>query len=410
MAMASWRPAAALVTFVVLSVACTRSATETTSTVDTTPQQTSTAGPAAVDRILVIDEGAVVTMDRDGASRRTIADAGDVIPFQPTWAPDGVRVAYSEVSLDGPAVVMTSDDGEEPQRFATDSNVFYMYWSPDGSRLTSLRESAAGGLQLDILDVEANDVRTIDGGQPLYYSWSPDSDRLATHIGVDRLELLDPAGGSVELGSRPGAFPSPQWTPLGIFHLSVLAVNQALTLTDPDGEPRILATVPGPSIFTAARSGARVAVQSLVDEGAGIDAAYLQDAPLLAAGRLVVIDVATGEHVEAGANPVAAFFWSPGGDRLLSLTGDGRSIHWEVWDDGGSTAFPDIVPSPTFIRDYLAFFDQYAQSSSLWAPDGSAFVFPGSVDGVDGIWRQDARPDAEPVRISSGTWAVWSPV
>ncbi|MGZ8612903.1 MAG: hypothetical protein ACXWX0_11620, partial [Actinomycetota bacterium] len=63
-----------------------------------------------------------------------------------------------------------------------------------------------------------------------------------------------------------------------------------------------------------------------------------------------------------------------------------------------------------FARDYLRFFEQYAQSMSLWAPDGSAFTYAGTNEsGETGIWIQPAQPDVEPVLMTGGVFASWSP-
>jgi len=54
-------------------------------------------------------------------------------------------------------------------------------------------------------------------------------------------------------------------------------------------------------------------------------------------------------------------------------------------------------------------FEQYAQSVSLWSPDSSAFAYPPSEDGQEGIWIQAARPDRAPVPVAEGDFVGWSP-
>ena len=66
-----------------------------------------------------------------------------------------------------------------------------------------------------------------------------------------------------------------------------------------------------------------------------------------------------------------------------------------------------FVPSPTFLRDYLPFFDQYAQTITPWAPDGSAFAYAGLHEGESGIWVQ---PLAGRRRlIGDGAFVTWTP-
>ena len=82
-----------------------------------------------------------------------------------------------------------------------------------------------------------------------------------------------------------------------------------------------------------------------------------------------------------------------------------------MWEDGSSFSTERFVPSLELSRDYLQFFEQYAQSMTLWSPDGSAFVYAGQQEGSgeSGIWIQPATPDTAPVRVADGVVASWSP-
>src|SRR4029453_1308966 len=72
---------------------------------------------------------------------------------------------------------------------------------------------------------------------------------------------------------------------------------------------------------------------------------------------------------------------------------------------------PRFVPSELVAVGYLQFFEQYAQSMSLWSPDSSAFAYPGmNEDGEEGIWIQSARPDRAAVLVAAGAFVAWSPV
>jgi hypothetical protein len=123
---------------------------------------------------------------------------------------------------------------------------------------------------------------------------------------------------------------------------------------------------------------------------------------------LVVVDSQEGNFVEVESATAIAFSWDPSGQRLLILeVTDAGGFRWRVWEGGQSTVFTDFLPAPGFLRDLVPFFDQYAQSMTLWSPGGTAFVYPGSVAGVEGIWLQDLE-GSDPVRVSGGTWVAWS--
>jgi hypothetical protein len=66
-----------------------------------------------------------------------------------------------------------------------------------------------------------------------------------------------------------------------------------------------------------------------------------------------------------------------------------------------------MMPPVSFFRDVLQFFDQYAQSLELWAPDSSAVALAGAIDGESGIWVIPVD-GSDPRLVSEGTWVAWS--
>jgi TolB protein len=217
-------------------------------------------------------------------------------------------------------------------------------------------------------------------------------------------------GGDTMALTAPGLFQAPQWTDGGLFHIGLEGSTQRLLLTDED--TRSLGEVRGRVIFTATHDGSRVAMASFSDQD-GVSVAarpgwLTQTEPVLPSNRLIVLDVAAGEWETVTAEPVAAFFWSPDGSRLLTLGRGDRelSVEWSVWD-GELTGYGSFVPSPSFLQNLVPFFDQYAQSFTLWSPDGGSFAYPAATDGDPGIWVQDVD-GGEPTRIIDGSWVSWS--
>jgi WD40-like Beta Propeller Repeat len=108
--------------------------------------------------------------------------------------------------------------------------------------------------------------------------------------------------------------------------------------------------------------------------------------------------------------PSIGFFWSPDGKSLLVLQphqdGSGE-VEMLIHDSNGARSLGSIAPQPSFVREVLQFFDQYAQSLQLWAPDSSAFTMVGAIDGQPGVWVISPA-GYDPVRVSDGSWAVWS--
>jgi Tol biopolymer transport system component len=166
------------------------------------------------------------------------------------------------------------------------------------------------------------------------------------------------------------------------------------------GRGNALVTFDGSIAFVVSPDGSRVAFQ-VIGGPDGVE-------------PLSVVDIRTGAVKEVTADPIAAFFWSPASDRLLYLLPEAAQdrvwFRWGVWDDESTFTSARFIPTLEFGRDYLQFFEQYAQSMSLWAPDGSAFVYAGSNEsGQRGIWVQPARSGADAVLVADGVFAAWSP-
>ncbi len=126
-----------------------------------------------------------------------------------------------------------------------------------------------------------------------------------------------------------------------------------------------------------------------------------------------VVDLTTGEVERVSTGVAHAWFWSPDGSQLAILepvyTEGSISFRWRMWDGTTSFATDAVNPSETMLRRYTPFFSQYAQSSTVWAPDGSAIAFP--VDGPGGaaIMVQPARDGARAFEVAEGSSVLWSP-
>lgn len=274
----------------------------------------------------------------------------------------------------------------------------------------ALLRSGEGGFRLErvsVSDDSLSEPTLLDTGQPLYYSWSPDGLTVATHVGTERLETIDSNGAAESLSIEPGPFQAPRWTDRGVIAVEQGLRDQRLVLVAPGEETTAVATLPGPATFVATDGGDKVAVQSVVAGGNGLNASF-QALPNIPANRLVVADLDEQVFTPVTAEPVLAFFWSPGGDRLLALdVVDGPQARWSIWSEAGLEEIVRFDPDPSFMSEMVPFFDQYEQSVSLWAPDGSAFAFPGTIDEDPGIWVYTLDGGLD--RISSGTWVSWSP-
>lgn len=363
-------------------------------------------------RVLVAGaDGNLFLVAPDGSERFALTtDASRSRRYvQPTWAPDGQRIAWAR--LDGQRSFLETSrfDGSERSEVAVPFLPFYIYWSPTSDRLAYLSNWLSldqPSMALRMVDVVEGVAKTLAEGSPFYFSWAPDGQRLLTHIGNERVELQSIDGAQESLRISGGVFPAPQWAPDGerLIYATADTSSQRLIVADTSGQELAeLTDYPGRISFSLSGSGSQLAY--VVTD---------RDAASSTFGPLYVVDIDSRRTREVTSDLVLAFYWSPAGDKLAYLGMDsvgGRlGLRWHVWDGRQSTPFAAYFPSRTFLDSYLPFFDQYAQSHRIWSPDGDAFVFTGTLaDGRSGVWVQSVAEGSVPLLLGSGVFATWSP-
>jgi TolB protein len=366
--------------------------------------------PGAVGHLAVLDaEGTLTTFAADGSGEPVVLDASEpdeVFVRQPTWSPDG-RIAWVRIGGNGTSATLhtTEADGSAQTETSIDAAPFYLSWDPTSSRIVYLGGSAEADIELGLIDVAAGAAAVpIDDGSPFYLSWNPSGRQLLVHVGTDRLDRLSLDGTATSVGDAPGAFSAPVWTSDGqtFVYAAQGPSGQRLVARHRDAERgETLARFDGTVAFVVSPDGRRVAFQ--VIDGSSIVV------------PLSVIDRRTGSIDRLTGTYAPAFFWSPSGAKLLALQPELEDervwFRWTVWEEDGATFTTErFSPSLEFSREYLQFFEQYAQSMRLWSPDDEAFVYAGlSESGASGVWIQPAREGATPVLVADGVVATWSP-
>lgn len=378
----------------VLVVACT-----------SIPYRAAPASPSPVvstsDRLIVLgDDGNLRSMAPDGTNVVPFTtDAGpDVQVNQPVSSPDGRFVSWVEIRNGQPSVVTASRTGQRLQAVPMGLAPFFLQWDPTSTNIAYLG-NAPQGLGMGVIRnaVTAPDDVAIGGGSPFYLSWSPDGQRLLVHVGQTQLGVTDVGADLRRVRDRPGRFQAPIWLADGrTVYDRVHAAQQQLVVAD-EGDAHVLATFTGSVAFDASPDGTRLAYR--IDGSGSRDGLYVRS---IDGGKATLV-------THAGA---PAFFWSSIGDRLLVLTvtgtGSTPTARWNVWSGDHMVSLDRYQPSQTFGEQYLPFFDQYAQTFTPWAPDGSAFAFAGVIDGTAGVFVQPADGGA-PTRVSDGEFVLWSP-
>ena len=124
--------------------------------------------------------------------------------------------------------------------------------------------------------------------------------------------------------------------------------------------------------------------------------AWSPDGRTLAALRVVPIP---------GGSTIASVSPAPSPPPSPAATNQVRLTFVDVVS-GAIRSDPVVVPGATFIDNVLAYFDQYALSHRLWAPDSSSFLLP-AVDQAGTTHVDVFYPDGgDPVQlINTGFWS-----
>ena len=357
-------------------------------------------------------------------------DRGDSYSW-PTWSQDGSRIAVSRVSLggDSPGLSvqlvdvstgrMASAYENELQAPVVDGTPHYLYWAPDSRNLSFLAPTPEG-LTLFVKDVDADEEPgAVAVGAPLYYHWGGDSSRLAVHS-ADRVVIQEPTpeGSEVRVAVDAIAFRAPALSPSGT-EVAYAGIGGGLrgvflASTEPGGRPsRMLMESNGLVALAWAPDGSSLAVAEQLRA----------NVPVF--DRLSLVSADGTERSTLVEEQMVAFFWSPQGDRIawIGLEPLSRSMDLSVTPVEAGAASDEARRLFTFtptaeMFGMLSFFDQYAHSHSIWAPDGSALVVTGT-DGAESGRRNGSGPHGGQVyvvdvstgdarRIASGKLAVWS--
>jgi Tol biopolymer transport system component len=117
-------------------------------------------------------------MDADGANRRRLAAAG----CQPSWSPDGTRIAYASAATGNSEVWVMNADGTGAANLTVSPGTQESQpaWSPDGQRIAYVRDDAS---KKDVYVMNADGTGAADLSPALgdedTPAWSPDGAEIA---------------------------------------------------------------------------------------------------------------------------------------------------------------------------------------------------------------------------------------
>jgi TolB protein len=402
---------------------------------------------------IVGGDGPLTVVDRQGRGSILAEDPGVTYGF-PVWSPDGSRIAVVGSSAANTSItvlaVRPGAIGPQPRPVviyrSLDRPAFYLYWTPDG-RSVSFLATEADGISLRVAPadgsapLDGSAANTIWRGAPLYYDWIGSS-RLVLHVGSGSGAFL----GEVGLDGRSAA---PALGGAGDFRSAVVSadgryvgyVRQAATGAGNPGEVVVAARHGGDEHVLPVFGAAAVVFDPTGDTLATIGPERQPRADLaFPIGALRLVDGASGQDRTLLDGLVVAFFWSPDGktigalrlqspggstadvDAVLAAAGSptptvppspapAAEVHLVFVDVSSGRILSDRVVQPArrFVDQFLPYFDQYALSHQLWAPDSASMLVPTMTD--TGATRVEVVPrDGGGDLLSiDGELGFWSP-
>jgi hypothetical protein len=391
-------------------------------------------GPAIVDGVanslVVVHDlaggaASLASYRADGTLVTTYSAEPDATIWQPIWAPDGRRLAWTR-STDGTVweLVTAAVDGSERTTHELPGRPDYITYDPTASRVLALTPSPQG-FGLVIVEtgggVDATQPFTVvDLGRPYYSDFSPDGERLIAHVAAD-MRVVDLSGERRSLELLSVGHQAPVWHPSDdvVYFTTDSGLGERVVSHRLD--TGATAELTGSSAFVFLDldpTGERLAISAFgaAPEGSGdvIDAFRSpprQGSPDALGTGVWIVDSADGATTLLDERPATAPMWDPTGTQVLvrdSLSGVGR---WHVFAlDGTRTGTVGHDVDESLLPTYLPFWDQYERSQTVWAPDGRYFVHVGaSEDGRSGVWVHDASTSGASSFLVDGDVAFWSP-
>lgn len=144
----------------------------------------------------------VVNTDGSEFRRLTRDPAAD---FDPSWSPDGSRIAFRSSRAGEDEIYAMNADGSSQLNLTNDpAEDFAPAWSPDGTKIAFASTRSGGVPTIWIMAADGSDptqVSTIDGEYP---AWSPDGSKIA----FDR-NTLGPSGWDIWVMNADGSDAKP---------------------------------------------------------------------------------------------------------------------------------------------------------------------------------------------------------
>jgi TolB protein len=279
--------------------------------------------PSLTGRIVFSDDTSDIwSMSADGTHLRKLT-SGSAMEFDPTWSPDGSRIAYRHWPRNGTSRIFVMNADGSDQRNLTRNDSWGPDWSPDGRRIAFNSMVGAGGLDVGgfVVDADGSGLHRTSRHYVEYPAWSPDGSQIAF------------------MAPEPGAGGTNPDYNIFVMDADGSHVRRLTTATGEDGWP------------AWSPDGTQIVFSSGRDDCAISNATDCRTTGDIGPWEDVWIMSADGTNERRLTSEFGQFFaWSPDGSEIL-LTGDRPYL---IRPDGtGRTPFPTKRVSHPLFPDWV---------------------------------------------------------
>jgi len=198
----------------------------------------------------------IYVMNADGSGQRRLASG-----LSPAWSPDGAWIAYGD---DQGSISVMRPDGSASRRVPGTEQGEYPTWSPDGAKLAFMAGGRAGtsaaNYEIYVINLDGTGLKRLTNspGEDGWPAWSPDGTRIVFASQRDGCSVADPPHC---LRQNDGAAGDPVYSTLYVMHADgsgQTRVSKAFGMTadwSPDGRSLVFDDQTGLNVIRSDGSG-----------------------------------------------------------------------------------------------------------------------------------------------------------